>query len=75
MIKPILVQEHCQQERFLHFLNSEGDIFETLKAQAVWSRITLNRGLFPTNGSSIDVLFQTTVPGSDIDYYKINLKK
>ena len=57
-----------------NFLNSEGDIFETLKAQAVWSRITLNRGLFPTNGSSIDVLFQTTVPGSDIDYYKINLR-
>ena len=45
-----------------NFLNSEGDIFETLKAQAVWSRITLNRGLFPTNGSSIDVLFQITVP-------------
>ena len=55
-------------------MNSEGDIFETLKAQAVWSRITLNRGLFPTNGSSIDVLFQITVPGSDIDYYKINLR-
>ena len=57
-----------------NFLNSEGTIFETLKAQAVWSRITLNRGLFPTNGSSIDLMLQTTLPGSDINYYKINVR-
>ncbi len=56
------------------FLNSEGRIFEVIKAQAVWSRITLNRGLFPTNGSSIDVLLQTTIPGSDLTYYKIDLR-
>ena len=56
------------------FLTSEGNIFETLKAQIVWSRITLNRGLFPTNGSSIDIFLQTTIPGSDINYYKVNLR-
>ena len=37
------------------FLASEGTIFDVLKAQAVWSRITLNRGMFPTYGSSTDV--------------------
>ena len=56
------------------FLTSEGNIFETLKAQIVWSRITLNRGLFPTNGSSIDIFLQSTIPGSDINYYKVNLR-
>ena len=56
-----------------NFLNSEGNVFETLKAQAVWSRVTLNRGLFPTNGSSVDVLLQAPIPGSDIDSYKIIL--
>ena len=57
------------------FLTSEGNIFETLKAQIVWSRITLNRGLFPTNGSSIDIFLQSTIPGSDINYYKINVRQ
>ena len=30
------------------FVNAEGEIFETLTAQASWQRITLNRGTFPT---------------------------
>ena len=57
------------------FLSSEGSIFDVLKAQAVWSRITLNRGLFPTYGSSTDVMLQATIPGSDLTYYKTNLRQ
>ena len=58
-----------------NFLNSEGDIFETLKAQAVWSRITLNRGLFPTAGSSTVISLSTTVPGSDLSYYRSSIRQ
>ncbi len=57
------------------FLSSEGSVFDVLKAQAVWSRITLNRGLFPTYGSSTDVMLQATIPGSDLTYYKTNLRQ
>mgnify|MGYP001493262984 FL=1 len=57
------------------FLASEGTIFDVLKAQAVWSRITLNRGMFPTYGSSTDVMLQLTIPGSDLTYYKTNIRQ
>ena len=57
------------------FLTSEGTIFDVLKAQAVWSRITLNRGMFPTYGSSTDVMLQATIPGSDLTYYKTNIRQ
>ena len=57
------------------FLASEGTVFDVLKAQAVWSRMTLNRGMFPTYGSSTDVMLQLTVPGSDLSYYKADFKQ
>ncbi len=57
------------------FLSSEGTVFDVLKAQAVWSRVTLNRGMFPTYGSSTDVMLQATIPGSDLTYFKTNLRQ
>ena len=57
------------------FLASEGTVFDVLKAQAVWSRITLNRGMFPTYGSSTDLMLQVTIPGSDLTYYKTNIRQ
>ena len=42
------------------FLASEGTVFDVFKAQAVWSKMTLNRGMFPTYGSSTDVMLQVT---------------
>lgn len=35
-----------------------------------WSRSTLNRGLFPTAGSSQSALFSMTTPNSDVNYFK-----
>ena len=57
------------------FVSAEGNIFETLSAQFSWQRITLNRGLFPTAGSSTVLSFNTTVPGSDINYYRANIRQ
>ena len=57
------------------FLASEGTVFDVFKAQAVWSRITLNRGMFPTYGASTDVMLQLTLPGSDLTYFKTNLRQ
>ena len=59
----------------LDFLVEEGNTFQTLSAQAVWSRITLNRGMFPTDGASTEALFLATLPGSDINYYKLNIRQ
>ena len=57
------------------FLASEGTVFDVFKAQAVWSKMTLNRGMFPTYGSSTDVMLQVTVPGSDLTYFTTNIKQ
>ena len=57
------------------FLSSEGNIFETLSMQAVWSRITLNRGMFPTQGSSTDLMLMAALPFSDIQYVRLNLRQ
>ena len=59
----------------IDFLNQEGDIFSTFSAQVVWSRMTLNRGMFPTDGASTDILLLSTLPFSDINYYKINVRQ
>ena len=54
--------------QILSFTASEGTSFEALKSQLIWSRITLNRGLFPTAGQSQSVGFELTLPGSSITY-------
>ena len=57
------------------FVSAEGRVFETLSGQFSWQRITLNRGLFPTNGSSTGVTLSLTIPGSDLNYYRLNLRQ
>ncbi|MDA9306593.1 outer membrane protein assembly factor BamA [Gammaproteobacteria bacterium] len=57
------------------FLASEGTVFDVFKAQAVWSKMTLNRGLFPTYGSSTEIMLQVTIPGSDLTYFKTDIKQ
>tara|TARA_B100000886_G_scaffold110281_1_gene73942 strand:- start:12536 stop:14935 length:2400 start_codon:yes stop_codon:yes gene_type:complete len=69
-----LQQQGLSSREILDFLESEGDEFDTFKLQGFWTRVTLNRGLFPTEGSSYQVSLQTTVPGSTLNYYKLDVK-
>ena len=57
------------------FVNAEGNIYETLNLQTQWQRVTLNRGMFPTDGASTAISLSATVPGSDLNYYRINLRQ
>ena len=57
------------------FVASEGNLFDTLSASLVWSRVTLNRGLFPTDGSSTSVSLMSTLPFSDLNYYKASIQQ
>ena len=54
------------------FVDSEGSVFETLTAQLSYQKVTLNRGLFPTNGSSTVFSLSSTLPIGDIDYARAN---
>ena len=44
--------------------------YESFLASASWTRSTLNRGLFPTDGSSQRASFSITTPNSDVNYFK-----
>ena len=57
------------------FVAAEGNLFETLSAQASWQRVTLNRVLFPTSGSSTVLSLSATIPGSDLNYYRANIRQ
>ena len=57
------------------FVSVEGNLFETLTAQLSWQRVTLNRGLFPTDGASTVLSVSSTIPGSDLSYYRLNVRQ
>ncbi|GAB3022146.1 outer membrane protein assembly factor BamA [Bowmanella dokdonensis] len=46
--------------------------FNTYEFTAGWSRSTLNRGIFPTAGSSQRAVAKVTAPFSDVDYFKLS---
>ncbi|GAA0365399.1 outer membrane protein assembly factor BamA [Bowmanella denitrificans] len=46
--------------------------FNSYEFSAGWSRTTLNRGIFPTAGSSQRAVAKVTAPFSDVDYFKLS---
>ena len=61
-----LQQQGLSSREILDFLESEGSEFDTFKLQGFWTRVTLNRGIFPTEGTLYQVSLQSTVPGSTL---------
>src|SRR5690606_27327945 len=53
------------------FIDREGDHFNNFTFGTAWSRSTLNRGVFPTNGSAQSLSLEVSVPGSDLEYYRL----
>jgi outer membrane protein insertion porin family len=71
------LQEYEQIKRFSEaFIDPDNPDakfkFESVEANIGWSRSTLNRGVFPTDGSSQYYGFKVSVPGSDVEYFKFN---
>jgi len=65
-------------EQVRNFYNAYRDInnpdaaigFNIYELSAGWSRVTLNRGTYPTAGSQNTVNFEVSTPGSDINYFR-----
>jgi len=49
-----------------------GNDFNNATVDLSWTRFTLNRGILATRGSSQTLRFSATLPGSDVEYFKIN---
>ena len=54
------------------FLDEEGNEFDLVSLTASYSMSALNRGLLPSGGRSQSVSFEMTVPGSELEYYRLN---
>ncbi|OHU87459.1 MULTISPECIES: outer membrane protein assembly factor BamA [Pseudoalteromonas] len=46
--------------------------FTKYELSAGWSRMTVNRGMFPTAGSRQSLTFRATSPNSDLNYFKVD---
>lgn len=55
-----------------HFLATEGNEFDLFSFTASYSMSALNRGLLPTGGRSQNVSLEFTVPGSKLEFYRVN---
>lgn len=56
------------------FLDENGDSFLNWTVTTSWSQSTLNRGRFATLGYANSVSLEVAVPGSDLEFYKINYR-
>lgn len=54
------------------FLAANGDSFDSLNFNTSFSHDTRNRTVFATQGSSQFVGLNLTIPGSDLEYYKLS---
>ncbi|WP_026375680.1 outer membrane protein assembly factor BamA [Aestuariibacter salexigens] len=69
------VSNYEQTQRFYNQFADPNDPdapidYNSLVAAVSWSRTTLNRGIFPTAGSSQRASIEVTAPSSDVNYYK-----
>jgi outer membrane protein insertion porin family len=55
-------------------VKATGDSFLTLSPSVGWTHDTLNRAIFPSKGGQQRFSALATVPGSDLEYYKIGYK-
>jgi outer membrane protein insertion porin family len=61
-------------DEIIHFIEQEGDDYLNLKASIGWSESTLNRGVLANRGHSQSVVLETTVPGSDLSFFKLDYR-
>ena len=62
-----------QIEQFINQFNETGEglDFETFELNTGWTRNTLNRGRFPTEGTYNSVNMKVSTPNSDLKFYKL----
>ncbi|CAK0765984.1 Outer membrane protein assembly factor BamA [Gammaproteobacteria bacterium] len=59
---------------YRQYLSNNGHIFENFKLTAAWAHDTRNRALFPDHGVWQSASFETTIPGGNLQYYKIQYR-
>jgi outer membrane protein insertion porin family len=55
------------------FVNDHGDNFKSLGLTTSFAHDTRNRRIFPSDGGLRRISVETKIPGSELEYYKLNL--
>lgn len=74
---PLEVWELVGYDQWLYLTENrytQSESFGNFPFTLGWSYSTLNRGIFATRGSSHTVSTEITVPGSDLEYYKVTYR-
>ncbi|WP_026146527.1 outer membrane protein assembly factor BamA [Zestomonas thermotolerans] len=61
-------------DEIFDFIKQEGDRYLNFKGSIGWSESTLNRGVLATRGHSQSLVLETTLPGSDLSFYKLDYR-
>ncbi|WP_129211470.1 outer membrane protein assembly factor BamA [Candidatus Pseudomonas adelgestsugas] len=61
-------------DEIFNFMRKDGDQFLNFKASAGWSESTLNKGVLATRGHSQSLTMETTMPGSDLSFFKLDYR-
>ncbi|WAR47032.1 outer membrane protein assembly factor BamA [Methylomonas rapida] len=62
-------------QEIVDFINENGDSFMTLSGGVGWTHDTLDRAVFATRGGQQRFSALATVPGSDLEYFKVAYKQ
>ncbi len=69
-----VVDNSASSREVLDFVDENGDVYNTFTISIGWSHDTLNRAVFPTEGMQQRLSALATVPGSDLEFFKINYR-
>ncbi len=61
-------------DEIINFLEQEGDSFLNFKGSVGWSESTLNRGVLANRGHSQSLVLESTIPGSDLSFFKLDYR-
>ncbi|WP_248768888.1 outer membrane protein assembly factor BamA [Pseudomonas sp. MWU12-2345] len=61
-------------DEIFNFVNTQGDEFLNYKASLGWSDSTLNKGVLATRGHSQSLTLESTIPGSDLLFFKLDYR-
>ncbi|NIE77607.1 outer membrane protein assembly factor BamA, partial [Pantoea sp. Ap-967] len=61
-------------DEIFDFLDKEGSNFLNFKASIGWSESTLNKGVLATRGHSQSLTLESTIPGSDLSFFKLDYR-
>jgi len=71
----LFVDEFTTSQDILDFVDENGNVYNNFNAGASWSRDRRNRRILATAGGNTRAGIDMTVPGSDLQYYKLNVRR